>query len=57
MDWAAFFNMGGYAFYVWSSWGLSLLGCVVILTLAKVRSATIRKRLMTQLKRQQKYQQ
>ncbi len=28
VSWSAFFNMGGYAFYVWVSFGLSFL-CVV----------------------------
>jgi heme exporter protein D len=23
MNWTEFFHMGGYAFYVWSAWGLS----------------------------------
>ncbi|HSH41601.1 MAG TPA: heme exporter protein CcmD [Arenicellales bacterium] len=25
MNWAEFFNMGGYAFYVWTSFGLALI--------------------------------
>lgn len=25
MDWAKFFDMGGYAVYVWSSYGLTLV--------------------------------
>ena len=25
MSWSQFFNMGGYAFYVWGSFGLALL--------------------------------
>ena len=25
MSWAQFFNMGGYAFYVWGSFGVALL--------------------------------
>lgn len=25
MNWAEFFSMGGYAFYVWSSYGLTLV--------------------------------
>ncbi len=28
-SWSAFFNMGGYAFYVWFSFGLTAL-CVVL---------------------------
>jgi len=27
-SWSAFFNMGGYAFYVWASFGLTVL-CLV----------------------------
>ena len=28
-SWSAFFNMGGYAFYVWFSFGLSLV-CIIL---------------------------
>jgi heme exporter protein D len=33
MNWAQFFNMGGYAFYVWGSFGvaLALMGAEVLL--------------------------
>ena len=33
MSWARFFNMGGYAFYVWGSFGvaLALMGAEVLL--------------------------
>jgi heme exporter protein D len=32
-SWSAFFNMGGYAFYVWFSFGLTAL-CVIWVVLA-----------------------
>lgn len=47
MNWAEFFNMGGYAFYVWTAFGLAL----VVLT-GNVMWATSRKhRILSQLKR------
>jgi heme exporter protein D len=51
-SWSAFFNMGGYAFYVWGSFGATLL-CIIwevmglrkrrrdVLQLAKQRSSTL----------------
>lgn len=35
MNWAEFFNMGGYAFYVWTSWGLTLLVMAYQVLMAK----------------------
>lgn len=32
-SWSAFFNMGGYAFYVWFSFGLTAL-CIVLEVIA-----------------------
>ena len=36
-SWSAFFQMGGYAFYVWLSVGMTLLalGCLIIHTLVQ----------------------
>ncbi|HNU66253.1 MAG: heme exporter protein CcmD [Methylotenera sp.] len=42
-SWSAFFNMGGYAFYVWFSFGLTAL-CVVweVIALRKRSSEALR---------------
>jgi heme exporter protein D len=42
-SWSAFFNMGGYAFYVWFSFGLTAL-CVVweVISLRKRSEAALR---------------
>ena len=42
-SWAAFFNMGGYAFYVWLSFGLTAF-CLVweVLVLRKRRAVALR---------------
>lgn len=46
-NWADFFHMGGYAVYVWSSYGLALL-----LVLANIVSPIIeRKRVIAKVKR------
>lgn len=41
MSWARFFNMGGYAFYVWGSFGVALLlmGSEVLLLLRRRKRA------------------
>ncbi len=40
MTWSEFFSMGGYAFYVWGSYGLALLlmGGELILVLRRKRA-------------------
>jgi heme exporter protein D len=44
MNWAEFFNMGGYAFYVWGSFGVALLlmGAEVLLLRHRRRRALSR---------------
>lgn len=40
MNWAKFFSMGGYAFYVWGSYGVTLvlLGGEVLMLLKRKRN-------------------
>jgi heme exporter protein D len=46
-NWTEFFNMGGYALYVWPSYGLAL-----VLVIANVVSPIIqRKKIIAQIKR------
>jgi heme exporter protein D len=48
MNWARFFNMGGYAFYVWGSFGVALgLMAVEVLLLRRRR-----KRLLLRVEKQ-----
>lgn len=37
MNWERFFNMGGYAFYVWGSFGVALVGMGVEVLLLRRR--------------------
>jgi heme exporter protein D len=46
-SWSEFFNMGGYAFYVWTSYGLALLMLVVNI----VSPLLERKRVIARVKR------
>lgn len=47
MNWAEFFHMGGYAFYVWASYGLAL-----VIVLANIISPLLqRKKVIKQIKR------
>jgi len=45
MNWTEFWHMGGYAFYVWSSWGLTTLVMLLLVVFAKLR----RKKLINEL--------
>jgi len=43
MNWTRFFNMGGYAFYVWGSFGVSLVSMgVEVLWLRRRKRALLR---------------
>ena len=43
MSWSRFFNMGGYAFYVWGSFGVALLSMgVEVLLLRRRKRALLR---------------
>ena len=37
MDWGNFFNMGGYAFFVWGSYALALVVLGIVFLQAKLR--------------------
>ena len=52
MDWNNFFHMGGYAFYVWTSWGLTTLVLLYLFTRAKQRNAKIKTEIERQLRRE-----
>lgn len=41
MNWARFFNMGGYAFYVWGSFGVALLSMGVEVLLLRRRKRAL----------------
>lgn len=48
MNWAEFFDMGGYAFYVWTSWGLTFL----VMAYLVVQAKWSRMKTIAQIKRQ-----
>ncbi len=55
MTFSEFLYMGGYAPYVWSSWGICMTAVILIFILAKRRNAKIRHRLIVTLQRKEKY--
>ena len=55
MNLSEFFNMGGYAFYVWSSWLLSVAAMLGLFILAKYRNAKIHRELKLQLRRRERF--
>lgn len=56
MNWAEFFHMGGYAWYVWPSWGLTTLTLLAIFIAAKRDNAKIRKDIARQISRENRHQ-
>lgn len=51
MNWAEFFHMGGYAFHVWTSWGLTLLVIIGFIIQPKLTNAKLRSEISRQLAR------
>jgi heme exporter protein D len=47
MNWAEFFDMGGYAFFVWTSYGLF----VVVIAANVISPILQRKKIITRIKR------
>lgn len=54
MNWSEFFHMGGYAFEVWTSWGLTLLVLVAFVVFPKRRSAKLKDDIKRQISREQR---
>jgi len=54
MNWADFFNMGGYAFHVWTSWGLTALILLLLFVFPKLQNAKIRADIKRQIQREQR---
>ena len=54
MDWPEFFFMGGYAFEVWTCWGLTLLVLFAFVIVPKRRNAKIRANIKRQIIRERR---
>jgi len=54
MNWSQFFNMGGYAFYVWTSWGLTVLVLLWQFIQPKLKNAKIKAEIRREISRKEK---
>ena len=54
MNWAEFLHMGGYAFHVWTSWGLTLLVILYLFIQPKLANAKIKREITRQIQREKK---
>jgi len=54
MSWTEFLHMGGYAFHVWTSWGLTLLVVVCLWIQPKLTNVKIKREIARQIQREQK---
>lgn len=50
MNWSDFFNMGGYALYVWSSYGLMALVLILNIVLPLRRKSAVHASIARQIK-------
>ncbi|PCI05044.1 MAG: heme exporter protein CcmD [Gammaproteobacteria bacterium] len=53
MNWSEFFNMGGYAFYVWSSYALALVIVIANIVSPMMQRKKVIARIKRTLKREQ----
>jgi heme exporter protein D len=56
MNWQEFFAMGGYAFYVWMSYGITLIVMLVIVITPIVQRKQFMRQQALRLKRQEKHE-
>ena len=54
MNWSEFFNMGGYAFYVWSSYGLMAVVLILNAVLPLRRKKDVHNAIAKQIKKVRK---
>ena len=52
MNWSEFFNMGGYAFFVWTSYGLTFLVIVANIVLPIMQRKKVISRIKRAIKRE-----
>jgi heme exporter protein D len=55
MNWSEFFHMGGYAYYVWPSWGLTALVILWQYLQPKMANKRIRREISRQIAREKKH--
>lgn len=53
MNWSEFFHMGGYAFFVWTSYGVSLIVIVANIVAPVMQRKKIISRIKRAIKREQ----
>ncbi len=53
MNWSEFFNMGGYAFFVWTSYGLTLIVIVANIISPILQRKKVIARIKRAIKREQ----
>ncbi|MBN6063190.1 heme exporter protein CcmD [Aggregatibacter actinomycetemcomitans] len=56
-SWGEFINMGGYGFYVWLSYGLSLLAIVVLIVQSLAGKSAVLKSIKREQQRETRLQQ
>ena len=52
MNWTEFFHMGGYAFYVWTAWGITAFALCWLVFQAKRSNTKIKSEVLRQIARE-----
>lgn len=55
--WSDFFNMGGYGFYVWLSYGISLVATIALIVQSIKQRKTVLKNVLKEAQREARLQQ
>ena len=55
--WSDFLNMGGYGFYVWLSYGISLVAIVALIVQSKKQRKTVLQNVLREAQREARLQQ
>ena len=53
MNWSEFFNMGGYGFYVWTSYGIAMVVLLANIVAPIIGGRNLRRELAGKLRREQ----
>ena len=52
MNWSEFFHMGGYAIYVWTSWGITAFALAWMFIQTKLSNVKIKSEVIRQIARE-----
>lgn len=52
MNWSEFIEMGGYGFYVWSAWGITVVFLLLMVTVPLRKNVVLKREIARQYQRE-----